>query len=207
MLRLIIDLVLLGAAISFWALWQINKRSYKLAVERYLSRQTELDDLIKKFGDEMQGTHTALRWYANADNWRNIQARAHSLAFRDKGYIARAALHGDSVDEAIRHLEPKPAVVRGGAQDAPSAPVDAKDPPNDAQNGENASQNAGFDAPVGAPEITSAYPDAPTASEVQRFDDHYDVRTLADSGPVFVSVNSNNQTADASSVSHEQAEQ
>lgn len=118
MTHLIIEIVLLGAAVWMGVLWRKTAARLNLAYKE-LNTQAGATAEFDGLGDQVGRFRHALSWYANANNWRSLKHRTHSLASKDKGYVARAALHGDSVEEAIRHLEPKPPAVRDPSPDAP----------------------------------------------------------------------------------------
>lgn len=47
----------------------------------------------------------ALGFYAKDTNWRPMRTRRHSITFRDRGAVARAALRGEDVDQVMQQLQ------------------------------------------------------------------------------------------------------
>lgn len=47
----------------------------------------------------------ALGFYARDTHWRPMRTRRHSITFRDRGAVARAALRGEDVDQIMQQLQ------------------------------------------------------------------------------------------------------
>jgi hypothetical protein len=47
----------------------------------------------------------ALGFYARDTHWRPMRTRRHSITFRDRGAVARAALRGEDIDQIMQQLQ------------------------------------------------------------------------------------------------------
>lgn len=69
------------------------------SLHKALAKQLQMEQ------SEISRYRVAVEFYGNPEHWRSPHPRAHSKAVRAKWYVARAALHGDSVLDAIKHIE------------------------------------------------------------------------------------------------------
>lgn len=69
----------------------------------------------------------ALGFYARDTHWRPMRTRRHSITFRDRGAVARAALRGEDIDQVMQQLHlaqaepPKAPETPPGTPDAAPA--------------------------------------------------------------------------------------
>ena len=66
----------------------------------------------------------ALDFYARDTHWRPMRTRRHSITFRDRGAVARAALRGEDIDQIMQqlHLAQTAPVVVSTPDTAPAGP-------------------------------------------------------------------------------------
>ena len=64
----------------------------------------------------------ALGFYARDTHWRPMRTRRHSITFRDRGAVARAALRGEDIDQVMQQLHLAQAAPPKAAETPPGTP-------------------------------------------------------------------------------------
>lgn len=76
----------------------------------------------------------ALGFYARDTHWRPMRTRRHSITFRDRGAVARAALRGEDIDQVMQQLH----LAQAEPTKAPETPPGTPDAAPDATQPEHA---------------------------------------------------------------------